>query len=142
VNGKEFAEAIGVAHGTVKRWLHEGMPATRIRLGREVSIDEAAARAWVTEHHANSVSFNRAAVVYVARRERDGALKIGWTSDVMRRVHELRRRERCAVELVAAVPGAKPDELRMHETFRACRIDGEWFDAEVNDVVRALKGAA
>lgn len=29
MNGRQFAEHLGVAHGTVKRWLHEGMPAHR-----------------------------------------------------------------------------------------------------------------
>ncbi len=71
----------------------------------------------------------RNGVIYFAVRASDGAIKIGWTGDVLRRVRELRRDEGCSVELAACLPGAKPDELRLHATFAADRLGGEWFRA-------------
>jgi hypothetical protein len=148
VNGKEFAAHIGVPHGTVKRWLHEGLPAVR-RGGRAercrltLTIDVEAALAWISERYPKTLSFNRRSVVYVARRSTDGAVKIGFTSDIERRVRELRKENRTAVDLIALLPGAKPDELRLHARFAEKRLDGEWFAAEADEVVAELrKGAA
>lgn len=41
VDAKRFAEAAGVAYGTVKRWLHEGMPCERIGNRVWIDIEEA-----------------------------------------------------------------------------------------------------
>lgn len=125
MNGKEFAEHIGVAHGTVKRWLHEGLPVAK-RFGRQIKIDPTVAKAWVEERFGKTIAFDRRSVVYFAARY-DGAVKIGWTSDVMRRVFELRKDSRAPVELLACFPGTKPDELALHARFAAHRLDGEWY---------------
>jgi hypothetical protein len=129
MNGRRFAERIDVAHGTVKRWLHEGMPARRTDCGGRggVWITPADGLAWVEARYPKSIARGRCGVVYVAVRATDGAVKIGWTSDVMRRVQELRKLACSAVELAACFPGDKPDELRLHARFSEDRLDGEWF---------------
>lgn len=139
MNGRRFAEHLGVAHGTIKRWLHEGMPARRGEHG--VWISPAEASAWVSARYPRSIAIKRTSVVYVALRD-DGAVKIGFTSDINRRIAELRKESRSAVELVACVPGAKPEELRLQSRFEATRLDGEWFAVDVREVVGALLGAA
>lgn len=130
MNGRRFAEHIDVAHGTVKRWLHEGLPARRTGAKTNghssVWITPADGIAWVSARYPKSIARGRRGSVYVATRATDGAIKIGWTSDVMRRIQELRRHTRSAVELEACFPGDKPDELRLHARFQADRIDGEW----------------
>lgn len=123
MNGRAFAASIGVAHGTVKRWLHEGMPSRRER--HRTWIEPAAAQTWI-EARRKSIAFHRKAVVYLAQRE-DGAVKIGWSSDVVRRLRELRRDARMPVSLLACFPGDKPAELLLHERFAADRLDGEWY---------------
>ena len=122
---KCFAEHIGVAYGTEKRWVHEGLPARR-SLNR-VWITPDVGRAWVEARYGTTIAVGRRGLVYVATRATDGAVKIGWTSDVMRRVSELRKETRSAVELAACFPGDKPDELRLHERFANDRLDREWF---------------
>lgn len=142
---RTFAEHIGVAHGTVKRWLTEGLPARRTGHGSSrVWITPAAGIAWVEARYPNSVARNRRGTIYVAVRATDGAFKIGWTSDVMRRVQELRKASQSAVELVACFPGDKPDELRFHARFKADQIEGEWHRPSPALVafVEGLKGVA
>jgi hypothetical protein len=124
MNAVRFAEHIDVAHGTVKRWLTEGLPARRN--GNRVWITPEAGRAWVEGRYPASIARGRRGLVYIATRATDGAVKIGWTSDVMRRVAELRKESRSAVELAACFPGDKPDELRLHARFAEDRIAGEW----------------
>lgn len=142
MNGRRFAEHIDVAHGTVKRWLHEGMPARRD--GCHVWITPDDGKAWIAARYPNrqSIAIARRAFVYVAHRLSDDAVKIGWTSDVMRRVAELRKLSRAPVELVACFPGNKPTELSLHARFAAQRIDGEWFASPIADVLAALREAA
>lgn len=141
MNAKEYAERIGVPHGTVKRWRREGLPGV---LGsRQLSVDVAAADAWVTEHHPKSIAFDRASCIYFAQRD-DGAVKIGWSSDVMRRVAELRKATGANVILLAAFPGDKPDELRLHARFAAHALDGEWFapNREIDALLASIKRVA
>jgi excisionase family DNA binding protein len=139
---KDYAALIAVPFGTVNRWAHEGLPT--VRAGRTLRIIREQADAWVAEHHANSVSFGRQGLLYVAERDVDAAVKIGWTSDLVRRMRELKRDTRAAVVLRAAVPGDKPDELRLHGRFAAHRIDGEWFRAcpEIDAFLKALREVA
>jgi len=144
MNGRRFAEHIGVAHGTVKRWLHEGMPARRD--GNKVWITPDEARAWIEVRFAGkvTVAFKRqTSLVYFAQAE-GGLLKIGWSSDVMRRVAELRKKSRQAVELLACFPGDKPDELRVHARFARLHVGGEWYrdDGSIADYLATLAGRA
>lgn len=142
MNAKQYAARIGVPHGTVKRWRLEGLPGT-IDSRHHLEIDVDAADAWVSAHRAGSVSFARTASVYFARRD-DGAIKIGWTSDVPRRLTELRKDTGANVTLLAAFPGDKPDELRLHARFAKHRLDGEWFmpGEAIAAFLKALRGVA
>lgn len=128
-----FAEEVGVAHGTIKRWLHDGMPADRSRKDRHTWIDPVAAKAWIAERFKGrkTVAFNRRGFVYFVERE-DGAIKIGWSSDVMRRVFEIRKDNGAAAQLLACYPGDKPDELRLHGVFAPLLIGDEWFRPEAD----------
>jgi T5orf172 domain len=147
MNAKRFAEHIGVAHGTVKRWLHEGMPASRARDGASHGtwIDPIAAQAWLDERFKGrkTIAFSRRGFIYFIERE-DGAIKIGWSSDVMRRVAEIRKVFATSAQLLACYPGDKPDELRLHDTFKASLIGDEWFrpDEDLLAFIDALKERA
>lgn len=125
MTGKRFAERIDVAYGTVKRWLREGMPCERH--GNRLHIDLEIASEWVRAQHGDSIAVNRLAVVYFVRRDSDRAIKIGWASDLVRRLHELRRNEGCVCQIVACFEGAKPDELALHGRFADELIADEWF---------------
>lgn len=129
MNGRRFAEHIRVSHSTVKRWLVDGMPATRSLDGdQQVWIDPEAAKEWIAVRFngRKTIAFDRRAVVYFMQRE-DGSIKIGFSSDVIRRLHEIRRDNRSAVELLACFPGLKPDEVRLHARFAKHCIGDEWY---------------
>lgn len=135
-----FAEMVGVRPGNIKRWASEGLPLDRSGARPRVPIEQG--KAWVKEHRANSVSINRVSFVYAAERD-DGAIKIGWTSDVGQRMRDLQKdSDGKVVSLVAAIRGDKPTELKLHQAFAACRIDGEWYRTTIERVMEALKGAA
>lgn len=135
-----FAEMVGVKQGNIKRWVGEGLPVDRTGAYPRVLIEEG--KVWVAEHHEKSVAINRVAFLYAAERD-DGAIKIGWTSDVGRRLRELQKDSNGkVVSLVAAIRGDKPAELKLHKAFAACRIDGEWYRTTIERVMEALKGAA
>lgn len=141
MNAKRLAEHLGVAHGTVKRWLHEGMPARREDHG--TWVDPKVAERWIAERFKGrrTIAFSRRGFIYFVERE-DGAIKIGWSSDVMRRVSELRKKVGTAAQLIACYPGDKPEELRLHDVFRESLIGDEWFrpDACVLSFIDSLSG--
>lgn len=139
MNGRRFSEHIGVAHGTVKRWLHEGMPAERI--GHKVWIDPGLATEWIDLRFEGrkTISFSRFGLVYFAKTE-SGLTKIGWSSDVMRRVAEMRKKRKESVELVACFPGDKPVELAIHNRFAHLREYDEFYkdDGSIESYLKSL----
>jgi hypothetical protein len=138
---KAYAAARGIRRGTVKRWVSEGLPVVRdwsfgpcaaVRILPELADD------WATLRYPNTISRNRASVLYFARV--DDRIKIGWTSDVERRMREIFKLTKCRPALLGTVPGDKPDELALHSRFAAHRIVGEWFAAndEILSYVEAV----
>ncbi len=112
----EFAASVGVPVGTVKRWVHEGMPV--VRMGARVEVDVAAAHRWMVPRRLHSQW--REGVVYFARGDH-GLIKIGFSSDTDRRMREI------GSDLLATVPGSIPLEFALHEAFAADRAHDEWF---------------
>lgn len=132
---KAFADLVGAPHGTIKQWVGKGLPVER--LGLTVRVPKERGLRWVAENRGNSVSIDRDPVVYIAQRDSDKAVKIGWTSNLYQRQRELRK-QGDNVSICAALPGKKGVELALHARFAAHRIDGEWFTVARNDVIRAL----
>lgn len=132
---RDFANVIGSTISTVKRWTLSGMPCERTSVG--VRIPLMAASDWTTEH-ANHKALRKRAYVYFATRPVDGAIKIGFTSDVQQRMSEL------GAELVVSIKGDSTLEAALHELFAGSRIEGEYFSAtpELLDLIESLKGAA
>lgn len=113
-----FASKYSVARGTVKRWVHEGMPT--VRLDRAVRLDEATAVAWVFTRRQRSIALGRCSVVYFARNDA-GEVKIGFSSDTARRSGEL------GAEVIAQVAGGRALEQLLHRHFADAAMGGEWF---------------
>jgi hypothetical protein len=66
--------------------------------------------------------------VYFIRRSGDGAIKIGYSGDVGRRISALQTGCPDALTLAGLmVGGTKADEWNLHQQFRAAAISGEWF---------------
>ena len=101
-----FAKSIEVREGTVKRWVHEGMPA--LKLAGVSRIEPSAAKAWVDANRRDTVAFSRQSLLYVVQRDTDRAVKIGWTSNLGRRLNELTKGTFSIVRLLAAWMGDKP----------------------------------
>lgn len=128
----QFADHIGATWGSVKRWVHEGMP-TELENGEtHPRIRVADGIEWLEQNPKRSSSLRRENWVYFIEHP-DGRIKIGVTVDPERRVFELSRGLRRAGQppcrLLAKIRGDKPAELQLHESFREQRIsdDAEWF---------------
>lgn len=128
VDTRTYAANIAVPLGTLKRWIFEGLPCVKLN-ERHARVDPKIASAWIAQHHPDSVSFARESTIYFVRRYSDGAIKIGWTSDVVRRLTELRKLNEEPVVLIALIPGDKTSERSLHARFSDERLDpnNEWF---------------
>ncbi len=68
-------------------------------------------------------------------------VKLGWSRDPEKRLHELQTGSPVDLRLLAIFPATERIERSLHEVFADCRIRGEWFDnadGRVVDVVRGL----
>lgn len=74
--------------------------------------------------------------VYFLRRSY-GDVKIGWASDVDRRVSQLRTELKDNLQLLGLFPGSHQSECLLHDRFAADRKDDEWFapSAELAGVI-------
>lgn len=142
---KQFSVEVGAKYGTVKRWVHEGMPV--IRGGREkkskggaarVRVDLTVGRAWIEERRSNQRMGpkhgpNRRSVVFFAHDQDRDLIKIGFSSDPEARMLDFRRQREGAhhnVKLVGTMPGDMLVEMRIQGMFSHLRVEGEWFSAE------------
>jgi hypothetical protein len=57
-------------------------------------------------------------------------VKIGWSSNVRRRIRHLQTGLPGTLYLLHLEPGSKADELAIHHRFAAYRVRGEWFKSE------------
>lgn len=125
VTVRGYARCIGTTEATIRLWITNGMPSYRVGHHLEVHPDEA--DAWAQKHRAKSVAMFRSGFVYFAERK-DGAIKIGYSSSVERRVPVLRANgRRVGATLLLAVDGDLRLEGILHEMFAEERIEGEWF---------------
>jgi hypothetical protein len=60
-------------------------------------------------------------------RAADGMVKIGTSTNVLKRVKDLASQSPVPLELVAVVPGNTTDEAALHDRFNDARDHGEWF---------------
>jgi hypothetical protein len=60
-------------------------------------------------------------------RASTGDIKIGYTTDVPRRVSELQRASPLSLTLLNYRPGTRADEAHFHSVFSRQRLHGEWF---------------
>lgn len=66
--------------------------------------------------------------VYIVRPVgKVGPVKIGCTSEVVRRVRVLQVWSPLPLELIATAPGTLYDEKHIHRAFATHRLHGEWF---------------
>jgi Meiotically up-regulated gene 113 len=58
----------------------------------------------------------------------DGAIKIGYSANVSKRMAQLQTGAACKLQLLAIFPGAdRGVEKRLHEALSDHRLEGEWF---------------
>lgn len=71
------------------------------------------------------------------------SVKIGYTTgDPERRLRELQTANPRKLVLLAAIPGSREDEVRLHKKFDSDRVTGEWFtlSRSIKKLLRQLEG--
>lgn len=68
----------------------------------------------------------------------DGVVKLGWTSDLAKRIRDLRALHPHELELVAAFPGPRELERCLHERLERWRTRGEWYRREAVEELTTL----
>lgn len=66
-------------------------------------------------------------MIYFARSQKTGLVKIGFTSDFKRRIHHLNSLNNDRLTLVGLIEGDMQTEREMHTRFSDARVRGEWF---------------
>jgi hypothetical protein len=117
----DYWKEIGVNKNTLAQWIRAGLPT----VGRLIPVDRA--NEWRRVHRPRTIAIGRKCSIYFARRESDGAIKIGFSSDVPRRLIELRKKTKCRVSLLGSTSGGSAVERRLHRRFAHLHLDGEWF---------------
>lgn len=80
-------------------------------------------------------------VVYFVTADDPCMVKIGFTSNIERRIKSLQTANHGKVRVVGCVPGTKSDETIFHRRFHRYRRRGEWFSV-AGDLEKFLKNLA
>ena len=79
--------------------------------------------------------------VYFVEAVSTGLVKIGWTSNLEKRLYALRRGNAVELVLLKCIPGDRAVEAALHRRFRAYRVRGEWFRVDpLRSDIDALTG--
>lgn len=71
--------------------------------------------------------------VYLIQARPSGAVKIGYSKDVYRRLPSLQTANAETLSIVGVLDLDQSGERELHKRFRHLRLSGEWFDATVLD---------
>lgn len=82
----------------------------------------------------------REGLVYFIQAGTEGAIKVGWTQNVDRRIAELQTANAQKLVLLATLPGTMETEASLHARFSHLRLEAEWFrnSHEIHDFLRDL----
>lgn len=72
-------------------------------------------------------SKQQGSLVYFIQGDNSGAVKIGITTDLDRRLRELQVATAETLAVIGQVPGGREMERELHERFKDQRLTGEWF---------------
>jgi hypothetical protein len=72
--------------------------------------------------------------VYAIRDDERRAVKLGWSTDPLRRLTQLQTAVPHALRIVAVIAGGKTLERGLQSIFKDRRIRGEWFSDHDNEV--------
>lgn len=98
---------------------------------------QTAFRKFLTEFQRNGQS-----LVYLVAVDKQ--VKIGFSTDVHKRISQLQTGSAASVRLLAVAPGGRQLEQDLHQRLKGARVRGEWFRAKCKDIVptfAALPGA-
>jgi len=79
--------------------------------------------------------------IYFIQSENDGAIKIGITKDIKKRLKALQTSNPYKLNLLYSINGGKSLEDNLHNKFKQYRLNGEWFEPaqEILDYIEELK---
>lgn len=125
-----LAAHICVSAATVDNWVRQGiLPPPRKRGGKLM---------W---KWAEVDRYLRGQIYFV-----DGGdlIKIGFTTNMDRRMKALQAHSPCRLRIILVVQGSRIREAALHEKFAHLRMHGEWFkaDLELHNFIRSLEGEA
>lgn len=78
-------------------------------------------------------------MIYFIRNIVSGNLKIGFSDTPSKRLKDLQTGSADKLVLIKTIPGDKELEVRLHEQFAHCRLDGEWFKP-ADEVLEFIRG--
>ena len=65
--------------------------------------------------------------VYFIQSSTSKAIKIGYSSEVDKRLPSLQTGNESKLDIIHQLPGTKETEAYLHDRFKAYRMEGEWF---------------
>lgn len=77
--------------------------------------------------------------IYALRDDQSGHIKIGHSTDVLRRISQLQTGNSRRLRLVTIIAGQQSHERALHRVFSDRRIVGEWFDDQDKEVSETLR---
>lgn len=67
-------------------------------------------------------------MIYFLKNKKVDVVKIGYTSNIQRRIKQLEQQSKCKLKLLLLMPGNILNEKELHKHFKNCNISGEWFN--------------
>jgi hypothetical protein len=73
-------------------------------------------------------------MIYYIQRGADGPIKVGFSDDPKRRLHELQTGSGEPLRILAVIPGDRALEQEIHRRLQGCQGVGEWFKPSASEL--------
>ena len=124
--------------GTTLFLIHQSSPSER-------EADDERRRRWeqlrATARQDSPTDTKPRGEVYVIRETASGLIKIGYSTEISKRLANLQRSNPNKLELLWSTPGGLDLEAALHQRFRKRRLHSEWFDFGRYDPVKQIRRA-
>lgn len=143
----EAAVLAGMPMRALRRLAEDGYAPGSAKLGPTWTFEARALRQWIRLHKREGRLFApymiEGTAVYFIRAGHDGPIKIGFATDMLKRLFGLQTSHARRLRVLATVPAGREVERHLHGRFASLRLQGEWFAArkQLLDYIASLPGA-
>ena len=134
----ELASILGLKESQIHSWKYKEFPPSMVEILDKI-LPPAGSEAWDAVSYEDY--FQDKACVYFVQSEENKLIKIGYTTNLKKRLSKMRTDSSTPLKVLFAMEAYRLEEKSIHSALFKCNIHGEWFapSAELLEYIEEQK---